>query len=69
MHVTRFTGKCLRVNQDAGKTLGQEVPLYDPGYDAKSLVALDMSKATWRVFNMNNQLCKEPFYGARHDSN
>lgn len=62
MHVIRFTGKCLRVNQDAGKTLGQEVPLYGPGVDAKSLVALEMSsKATWRVFNMNNQLCKEHF--------
>jgi hypothetical protein len=70
MHVIRFTGKCLRVNQDAGKTLGQEVPLYDPGYDAKSLVVLeDISKTTWRVFNMNNQLCKEPFYGTYYDSN
>lgn len=46
MHVIRFTGKCLCVNQKAGKTLGQEVPLYDPGYDAKSLVALDISKVT-----------------------
>lgn len=70
MHVIRFTGECLRVNQKAGKTLGQEVPLYGPGYDAKSLVILEISsKITWRVFNMNNQLCKEPFYGARHDSN
>jgi hypothetical protein len=47
MHVTRFTGKCLRVNQKAGKTLGQKMPLYDPGDDAKSLVALEIcSKAT-----------------------
>lgn len=43
MYVTKFTGKCLRVNQNAGKTLGQEVPLYDPGYDAKSLVILEIS--------------------------
>lgn len=60
MHVAKFTGECLRVNQKAGKTLGQKMPLYDPGYDAKSLVALEISsKATWRVFNMNTQLCKE----------
>jgi hypothetical protein len=59
MYVIKFTGECLRVNQKAGKTLGQEVPLYGPGYDAKSLVALEISKVTWRVLNMNTQLCKE----------
>ena len=46
MYVIKFTGECLRVNQKAGKTLGQKMPLYDPGYDAKSLVALDIFKAT-----------------------
>ena len=46
MHVAKFTGTCLRVNQKAGKTLGQKVPLYDPGDDAKSLVVLEISKAT-----------------------
>ena len=69
MHVTKFTGECLRVSQKAGKTLGQEVPLYGPGYDAKSLAALEMSKAVWRLFNINHQLCKEPFYGTCYDSN
>ncbi len=57
MHIIRFTGKCLRVNQKAGKTLGQKVPLYDPGYDAKSLVVLEPSKATWRdEHESHNQL-------------
>lgn len=52
MQLTRVTGKCLRVDQTAGKTLDQEVPLYDPGYDAKSLVALEIFPRPLEEFNM-----------------
>ena len=56
MPVIKFTGS-LCVNQKAGKTLGQEVPLYGPGVDAKSLVALEMcSKATWRIIQHERHL-------------
>lgn len=64
MHVKSLPASAYASVKRPVKPWVKEVPLYGPGYDAKSLVALEMSsKATWRVFNINSQLCKEPFYG------
>lgn len=69
MHIKSLPASAYASVKRPVKPWVKEVPLYGPGYDAKSLAALEMSKAAWRVFNINSHLCKEPFYGACYDSN